>query len=58
MTQLALNGASIGFEETLWGAADHTRGHTGTAECKHVIPRAICTRYSPLTCTRPRQKKY
>lgn len=30
------NGASLGFEATLWQAADKMRGHMDAAEYKHV----------------------
>jgi len=29
-------GANLGFEGTLWQAADKLRGHMDAAECKHV----------------------
>src|SRR3954453_8012657 len=31
------NGASLGFEEKLWQAADKLRGHMDAAEYKHVV---------------------
>ncbi len=31
------NGAKLGFEETLWQAADKQRGHMDAAEYKHVV---------------------
>jgi len=30
------NGANLGFEQTLWAAADKLRGHLDAAEYKHV----------------------
>lgn len=30
------NGANLGFEQTLWAAADKMRGHMDAAEYKHV----------------------
>ncbi len=31
------NGASLGFETTLWAAADKLRGHMDAAAYKHVM---------------------
>lgn len=31
------NGASLGFEATLWAAADKLRGHMDAAVYKHVV---------------------
>jgi len=31
------NGATLGFEATLWAAADKLRGHMDAAEYKHVV---------------------
>ena len=31
------NGATLGFEATLWAAADKLRGHTDAAEYEHVV---------------------
>ena len=31
------NGATLGFEETLWRAADKMRGHMDPSEYKNVI---------------------
>ena len=31
------NGATLGFEEKLWAAADKMRGHMDSAEYKHVV---------------------
>ena len=31
------SGANLGFEATLWAAADKLRGHMDTAEYKHVV---------------------
>src|SRR3989441_5673915 len=35
--KLASNGASLGFEQKLWAAADKLRGHMDAAEYKHVV---------------------
>ena len=45
MTQLALNGATLGFEETLWAAADQMRGHMDPAEYKHVVLGLVFLKY-------------
>lgn len=39
------NGASLGFEEKLWLAADKLRGHVEAAEYKHVILGFIFLKY-------------
>ncbi len=31
------NGATLGFEQTLWQAADKMRGHMDPSEYKHVV---------------------
>ena len=31
------NGATLGFAQTLWQAADKMRGHMDPAEYKHVV---------------------
>jgi len=36
-TKSATNGANLGFETTLWLAADKLRGHMDAAEYKHVV---------------------
>jgi type I restriction enzyme M protein len=36
------NGATVGFEEKLWTAADKRRGHMDPAEYKHVALGLIC----------------
>lgn len=38
-------GANIGFESTLWQAADKLRGHLDAADYKHVVLGLICLRY-------------
>ncbi len=39
------NGAKLGFEETLWQAADKQRGHMDAAEYKHVVLGLIFLKY-------------
>jgi type I restriction enzyme M protein len=39
------NGAVLGFEETLWRAADKLRGHLDAAEYKHVVLGLIFLKY-------------
>jgi len=39
------NGANLGFEETLWQAADKMRGHMDSAEFKHVVLGLIFLKY-------------
>ena len=39
------NGAKLGFEETLWLAADKQRGHMDAAEYKHVVLGLIFLKY-------------
>jgi type I restriction enzyme M protein len=39
------NGASLGFEEKLWAAADKMRGHMDAAEYKHVALGLIFLKY-------------
>jgi type I restriction enzyme M protein len=39
------NGVSLGFEETLWQAADKMRGHMDSAEYKHVVLGLIFLKY-------------
>jgi type I restriction enzyme M protein len=41
----ASNGATLGFEETLWAAADQMRGHMDAAEYKHVVLGLIFLKY-------------
>ena len=45
MTRLPLNGATLGFEETLWDMADQMRGHMDPAEYKHVALGLIFLKY-------------
>jgi len=44
-TQKATNGANLGFEATLWAAADKLRGHMDAAEYKHVVLGLIFLKY-------------
>lgn len=39
------NGANLGFEETLWLAADKLRGHVDAAEYKHIVLGLIFLKY-------------
>ena len=39
------NGARLGFEQTLWAAADKLRGHLDAAEYKHVVLGLIFLKY-------------
>lgn len=39
------NGANLGFEATLWAAADKQRGHMDAAEYKHVVLGLIFLKY-------------
>jgi type I restriction enzyme M protein len=39
------NGATHGFEATLWAAADKLRGHMDAAEYKHVVLGLIFLKY-------------
>jgi type I restriction enzyme M protein len=39
------NGASLGFEEKLWAAADKMRGHMDAAEYKHVVLGLVFLKY-------------
>jgi type I restriction enzyme M protein len=39
------NGATLGFEETLWAAADQLRGHVDPSEYKHVVLGLIFLKY-------------
>lgn len=41
----ANNGANLGFEQTLWQAADKLRGHMDAAEYKHVVLGLIFLKY-------------
>ncbi|PIU90257.1 MAG: N-6 DNA methylase, partial [Anaerolineae bacterium CG06_land_8_20_14_3_00_57_67] len=39
------NGATLGFEEKLWAAADKLRAHMDAAEYKHVVLGLIFLKY-------------
>jgi len=39
------NGANLGFEQTLWAAADKLRGHMDASEYKHVVLGLIFLKY-------------
>jgi len=43
--QRAGNGATLGFEEKLWAAADTLRGHIDAAEYKHVVLGLVFLKY-------------
>jgi type I restriction enzyme M protein len=45
MASNANNGAQLGFEATLWAAADKLRGHLDAAEYKHVVLGLIFLKY-------------
>jgi type I restriction enzyme M protein len=45
MTQLPLNRATLGLEDTLWDMADQMRGHMDPAEYKHVVLGLIFLKY-------------
>ena len=42
---MAENTGNIGFEETLWKAADKLRGSMDASEYKHVVLRLIFLKY-------------
>jgi len=43
--QTSPNGATLGFEETLWAVADQLRGHMDAAEYKHVVLGLVFLKY-------------
>jgi type I restriction enzyme M protein len=43
--RLSASGASLGFEETLWQAADKLRGHMDAGEYKHVVLGLVFLKY-------------
>jgi type I restriction enzyme M protein len=45
MTKNSPNGANIGFEQTLWQAADKLRSNMDAAEYKHVVLGLIFLKY-------------
>jgi type I restriction enzyme M protein len=45
MPPASTNGATLGFEETLWATADQLRGHMDAAEYKHVVLGLIFLKY-------------
>ncbi|MBN1262620.1 MAG: SAM-dependent DNA methyltransferase, partial [Anaerolineae bacterium] len=45
MTPTSSNGAALGFEATLWAAADKLRGHLDAADYKHVVLGLIFLKY-------------
>ena len=50
------NGANLGFEETLWQAADKMRGHMDPSEYKHVVLGLIFLKYISDTFEEHRAK--
>lgn len=55
-TPAATNGASLGFEEKLWQAADKLRGQVDAAEYKHVVLGLLFLKYiSDAFESRPEQ---
>src|SRR5262245_44025104 len=50
------NGASLGFEEKLWLAADKLRGHMDAAEYKHVVLGLVFLKYISDAFEEHRQK--
>jgi len=45
-------GANLGFEATLWAAADKLRGHMDAAEYKHVVLGLIFLKYISDACVK------
>ena len=45
MTTSSTNGAELGFEQTLWAAADKLRGHLDSADYKNVVLGLIFLKY-------------
>src|SRR5262249_35530564 len=50
------SGASLGFEEKLWQAADKLRGHMDAAEYKHVVLGLVFLKYISDAFAEHRQK--
>lgn len=50
------NGANLGFEATLWAAADKLRNNMGAAEYKHVVLGLIFLKYISDTFEEHRAK--
>ena len=46
--QIKSNGSQLGFETTLWAAADKLRGNHDAAEYKHVVLGLIFLKYIAL----------
>jgi len=44
-TDMSINGAELGFEQTLWAAADKLRGHLDAADYKNVVLGLIFLKY-------------
>ena len=42
---MSINGAELGFEQTLWAAADKLRGHLDAADYKNVVLGLIFLKY-------------
>ena len=45
MAKKNTNGASLGFENQMWAAADKLRGHMDASEYKHVVLGLIFLKY-------------
>jgi type I restriction enzyme M protein len=50
------NGATLGFEQKLWQAADALRNNMDAAEYKHVVLGLIFLKYISLTATLRQQQ--
>ena len=48
--QQSSNGAALGFEATLWAAADKLRGHMDAAEYKQTVLGFLVQRRPGPTC--------
>ena len=46
------NGAVLGFEETLWGAADKLRGRMDPSEYKHIVLGLIFLKFADINYRR------
>ena len=45
MAHPSSNGATLGFEQTLWAAAEKLRGHLDAADYKHTVLGLIFLKY-------------
>jgi type I restriction-modification system DNA methylase subunit len=55
MARQSRNGEPLGFEDTLWKAADKLRGSMDASEYKHVVLGLIFLKYMPTDAIRPRR---